>query len=215
MNYDTVSSLKFDMQDVQGLMLEAIKLSEKVAKSTAFSDARMNENMDEFLCMVENICINSRKTIEKHRPVMPIELAGKKDFVPGNISGGIEITPENWVHITLNTLLPHCKYKTSNYLKDTIIRLLISQKGKLPKYENVFLAIVEHCNHTNRNAFDNDNKGWKMIPNALKGWLFEDDDQFHLSLGLFSKLCDEVACHIYVVPTDDAAFFIGNFIENS
>ena len=34
--------------------------------------------------------------------------------------------------------------------------------------------------------FDQDNKGWKAIPNALKGLVVEDDDQQSLELALLS-----------------------------
>ena len=39
------------------------------------------------------------------------------------------------------------------------------------------LIIDEHCDLKNHQVFDQDNKGWKAIPNALKGLLVEDDDQ--------------------------------------
>jgi hypothetical protein len=149
-----------------------------------------------------------RAAVETYRPLVTFGKYGGKPYRIPDLAGGIEVTPGGWVHITLNALLPHCKYKTSDYLKDTIIRLLDCCGYELPKYENAFLAIVEHCGHDNRNAFDNDNKAWKQIPNALKGRLFPDDDQFHLSIGLFAELSPETACHIYVLPIENASDFM-------
>ena len=83
-----------------------------------------------------------------------------------------------------------------------------SYDGELPYFETAFLAIVEHCNSENHNALDNDNKGWKMIPNALKGRVIEDDNQFVLSIGLFAKLSDEPRCEIYVLPPEDGMIFM-------
>ncbi len=95
------------------------------------------------------------------------------------INGSVEVNENGWLHITLNTLLPHCKYQTSPYLKDTIIRLLSNYQlngGALPFYSAAMLVIDEHCNIDSRQVFDQDNKGWKAIPNALKGLVIADDD---------------------------------------
>ena len=75
------------------------------------------------------------------------------------------------LHITLNTLLPHCRFKTPSYLSDTITRLIEDHRasgGRIPFFRKAILIIDEHCNLKNRQVFDQDNKGWKAIPNALK-----------------------------------------------
>ena len=104
--------------------------------------------------------------------------ASVKPFEPESflteISGSIDVTTEGWLYIRLNTLLPSCKYKVSNYIGDTISRLLKSYNLELPYFENAFMAVVEYCNLEKHNSLDNDNKAWKMIPNALKG-LFASD----------------------------------------
>ena len=64
------------------------------------------------------------------------------------------------------------------------------------------------------NSLDNDNKAWKMIPNSLKGIVIEDDSQFVLSIGLFAKKSEDLSCDIYVLPPEDAAFFM-NFLEQN
>ena len=69
------------------------------------------------------------------------------------------------------------------------------------------LIIDEHCDLKNRQVFDQDNKGWKAIPNALKGLVVEDDDQQSLELALLSTLDSEASCHIYVLDADDAGEF--------
>jgi len=123
------------------------------------------------------------------------------------IAGTIEVNPFGWVHITLNTLLPHCRFKTPAYLTDTISRLLRSYKGKLPWFEKAILIIDEHCDLANRQIYDQDNKGWKAIPNAVKGVLVPDDDQFTLELALLSTLDETPSCHIYVLPAEEAGEF--------
>ena len=53
-----------------------------------------------------------------------------------------------------------------------------------------------------------------MIPNSLKGIVIEDDSQFVLSIGLFAKKSEDLSCDIYVLPPEDAAFFM-NFLEQN
>ena len=43
------------------------------------------------------------------------------------------------------------------------------------------LIIDEHTAMEGRHIFDQDNKGWKAVSNAIKGRLIPDDDQ-HISI---------------------------------
>jgi hypothetical protein len=70
------------------------------------------------------------------------------------------------------------------------------------------LIIDEQCDIDSRQIFDQDNKGWKAIPNALKGRVIRDDDQFSLGIMLTSTRSNKTACHIYLIPNED----IGDFI---
>ncbi|MDR3278405.1 MAG: hypothetical protein LBT12_06495 [Oscillospiraceae bacterium] len=203
---------KAKIWELQTSLLKAGRLAEKLILGC--SDEQANDMMDDLMVSLENACITARATIERYRPLVPMNLPGRENAIVEEIAGNLEVTPDGCVHITLNTLLPHCKYKTSPYLQDTVTRLVENYPGVLPKYDSVFLAIVEHCNHENRRAFDNDNKGWKSIPNALKTRLFDDDDQFHLSLGLFGVLSDDAACHIYVMPLENASDFMFSWGQN-
>ncbi len=65
----------------------------------------------------------------------------------------------------------------------------------------------EHCSCESRTVFDQDNKGWKAVPNALKGRLFPDDDQFSLGIALLSTESEKAGCNIYVMPAEDAGEF--------
>ena len=69
------------------------------------------------------------------------------------------------------------------------------------------LVIDEHSSIGGRHVFDQDNKGWKAVSNALKGWVIEDDDQYTLNLALVSKMSKETACHITLLEQRDAADF--------
>ena len=71
-----------------------------------------------------------------------------------------------------------------------------------------FAAIVEHRPDAGCGAFDHDNKGFKSVINALKGRLFPDDNQFELSLGMFTVRDEDACCHIYVLPFEEAGDFL-------
>lgn len=174
--------------------------------------------LDCVLEQTERAVIKLRMLTEAIRP-RAFESTRKPEVskVPGFV-GEIEVNEFGWVHIRLNTLLPNCKYKTPLWLQNTLSTLLMGyQKNgrKLPRFDRAMLIIEEHCDIQNRQIYDQDNKGWKAIPNAIKGLLVADDDQFMLEVALLSHKSETVGCHIWVLPTEDAGEYFsvrtGNF----
>jgi len=142
---------------------------------------------------------------------------GKPQLIPFAVKGRVEVNEYGWLHIKLDALLPHCRYATPTYLSDTISRLLDDYEGrhgKLPRFESAALVIDEHCNIDSRTVYDQDNKGYKAIPNAIKGRLIKDDDQFSLHLHLTSTRSTETACHIWLLRQEDAGDFFYLQSEN-
>jgi len=205
-------NIKDDMTVVQALVFDAYKttgqvmamLDNKVHTPAAYATAleRMSAKVEEAAVTVRTLC-------ERHHPscVSP----GKKPPAPSiHIAGQAEVNNYGWLHIELNTLLPHCRFQTPKYLTDTISRLLdeYEYNGRtLPRFDCAALIIDEHCNIDSRQIFDQDNKGFKAIPNALKGRLIPDDDQFTLNICLLSTLDDTPACHIYLIPRGELSDF--------
>ena len=136
-----------------------------------------------------------------HRPALPYM----------DITGSVETFGYGWLHITLHTLLPHFRYQTPNLLSDTLRRLLDEYEAcgkKLPFYSRAMLVIDEHTGIEGRHIYDQDNKGWKAISNAIKGRLIPDDDQHTLAVALLSTECFErECCHITLLPLEDAHDF--------
>lgn len=136
-----------------------------------------------------------------------VKVARKADA----ITGSVETFGYGWLHITLHTLLPHCRYQTPNCLSDTLRRLLDEYEAcgkKLPFYSRAMLVIDEHTGIEGRHIYDQDNKGWKAISNAIKGRLIPDDDQHTLAVALLSTECFEhECCHITLLPLEDAHDF--------
>lgn len=158
---------------------------------------------------LERGAVELRAICERSMP--PVSTIGQKPTFPSlDIAGQVEANEFGWLHIQLNTLLPHCRFAPPLWLTDTISRLLDRHErrhGKLPLLEQALLVIDEYCDVDSRQVYDADNKGWKAVSNAIKGRLVADDDQFSLSLCLLSQRSPEAECHIYVLPMADAGDF--------
>lgn len=203
-----MEAYKKTFSNLQNDMIKVMRYLSKLLMSNSRSANEIGRQMDEYLCELENLCVKSRTSIEKYRPINTASDNYDVNRIVSEAAGNIEVTSEGWLHITLNTLLPNCKYRISSYIGDTIGRLIQSCGYELPYFEKAFMAIVEYCNYENHNALDNDNKGWKMIPNALKGSVIEDDSQFVLSVGLFAEISEDLRCEIYVMPPEDGSLFM-------
>lgn len=195
-----IDNLKNELKYVQNQLIDAIQAVSKVSMSESKSEHVIDKRLGDILDTVESACVTARCVIDKYRIMKPVNENLKKEKIISKVIGEIEVTAEGWVHIKLNTLLPNCRFKTNSYIQDTLRRLIGECEQKLPMFDKAFLAIVEYCNYENREVFDQDNKSWKMIPNAIKGRVIKDDEQFRLDIGLFSKMSDTPACHIYVIP---------------
>lgn len=172
------------------------------------SPEKVNTLLDAAMNQVELCCIDLRQLCEKTRsPIQNINL-DNANYYHSEISGTVTKMDNGWLDIRLNALLPHCKtVGSTKYVSDTITRLLdhfCASGGELPMFDKAYLAIVEHCNKDCSGAFDHDNKGYKGVINTLKGRLFPDDDKFELSLGLFTVIDEDVCCHVYVTPYEEA-----------
>ncbi len=95
---------------------------------------KLQKALEQTAAQFESAALEVRKLCERYstgaggygsRPVLP----------PVEIAGSVEMLGYSWVHITLNTLLPHCRFQPPEWLSDTIRRLLDeyeAQGCKLP-----------------------------------------------------------------------------------
>lgn len=91
--------------------------------------------------------------------------------------------------------LPHCRYDAPIWLSDTVARALDRYEAahaRLPMLEHALLIIDEHCEIDARRVYDQDNKGWKAIANAIKGRLIPDDDQYSLACAFSPDACHKM-----------------------
>lgn len=175
------------------------------------SPEKCNTLLDAAMRQVELCCIDMRVLCEKARPRLPNFRFDAGKYNHKTVFGEVNLLDNGWLDIRLNALLPHCKIVgNTQYVANSIIRLLEGFQqdgGELPRYEKAYLAIVEYAPEDCSSAFDHDNKGFKGVINALKGRLFNDDNQFELALGLFTFVDDDPHCHIYVTPYEEAGDF--------
>ena len=170
---------------------------------------KLQRTLEQTMENFEQCVLEVRRLCERYSP--GVGGYGRRPVVTAlPVIGRVELLCEDWLHIRLNTLLPHCRFQTSGWLTDTIRRLLdeYEAQGKaLPRYERALMVIDEHSAISGRHVFDQDNKGWKAVNNAVKGRLIPDDDQYTLNVALLSQVSREDTCHITLLEQRDAADF--------
>lgn len=218
-----MSSLKQDVTRIQELTADAFQQTgglAAMADSGQMDAEKLQRMLEQTQEQFERTTLELRRLCEKNSP--GVGGYGSKPSAPQmEVDGYVEQFGYGWLHIQLNTLLPHCRYQTPEWLSDTIRRLLDEYESGgsvLPHFHAAMLVIDEHCGIDGRHIFDQDNKGYKAVSNAIKGRLIPDDDQYTLSLALLSQKSELNVCHITLLDQADAADFFalhsGDYARN-
>lgn len=216
-----MNQMQQDMAHVQSLVNDAfIQTGSLVALADGgqMRPEKTQRTLEQTMRFFENATLELRQLCETYSP----DIGGYTDKAKApyiEVTGYAEPFGYNWFHISLNTLLPHCRYQSAEWLSDTIRRLLDDYEnkgGKLPFYHRAMLVIDEHSSISGRHIYDQDNKGWKAVSNALKGRLIPDDDQYTLGITLLSTRSEKNVCHITLLDLADAGDFFslhsGNYM---
>ena len=162
--------LKQDMTRVQMLVGDALVQTGglmAVADGVPLSAPKFQKSLERTMELFEQSTLELRQLCERHMP--GLGYYGSRSQLPAvSVTGSVDLL-HGWLHIRLNTLLPHCRYQTPAWLSDTIRRLLDDYEqsgGVLPHLEQALLVIDEHSDVEGRHIFDQDNKGWKAVCNA-------------------------------------------------
>lgn len=201
-----------DLVTIKKRIFMSQKAIERLLSDSELKNDKANSLLEVIAIQFELITIELRRLCEKNKVYIP-----NTDIMPNTVYshaktvyGTIEITELGWLHILLDTVLPSSRHmESSGYISDSISRLLNSYKqhDKLPFYDKAGIIIIEKTDIKKESVFDNDNKAFHTVINAVKGRLFPDDNQFELSLSLISEYSDENVCHIYVMQENDMADF--------
>lgn len=207
-----MKDLRQDMTRIQELVGRAFSGTGKLvalADGGRMDPERLQKVLEETSGQFEASALELRRLCERYAP--GAGGYGQRSKLPQlQVTGCVERYCDTWLHIRLNTLLPHCRYQPPVWLTDTIRRLLddYEAQGKpLPQYQRAMLVIDEHTDISARHVYDQDNKGYKAVSNAIKGRLIPDDDQHTLALCLLSTESRENVCHITLLDMADAADF--------
>ena len=207
-----MNELKRDMSRIQELVGTAFNQTGclvALADGGQMNPDKLQKALEQTMDYVERTTLELRRLCESYAPGVG-GYSHKSPAPKMEVTGYVEQFGYGWLHIVLHTLLPHCRYQTPAWLSDTLRRLLDEYEGcgkKLPFFQRAMLVIDEHSGVNGRHIFDQDNKGWKAISNALKGRLIPDDDQYTLSISLLSTRSGESLCHITLLDMADAADF--------
>ena len=160
-----MNDMKRDLIRIQELV--GMAFSETGSLVALTDGGQMNPNklqktLEQTMEQFEAATLELRKLCERYAPGSGG--FAKKPILPSmDVTGSVEAFGYGWLHITINTLLPHCRYQSPNWLSDTIRRLLDSYEAcgkELPFFERAMLIIDEHTAMEGRHIFDQDNKGW-------------------------------------------------------
>lgn len=208
-----MTDFKKDMARIQTLVGSAFSATGglvALSDGGVMSGPKLQQTLEQTAAEFEKAALELRALCEKHSPGKGGY--GQRPPAPFCAAAGhVEKLGYSWLHIQLNTLLPHCRYQTPLWLSDTIRRLLdnFETGGNTVPYfrERAMLVIDEHSDVSGRRVFDQDNKGWKAVCNALKGRAIQDDDQYTLSVSLLATPSPENICHITLMDLRDASDF--------
>ena len=213
-----MNDLKQDMRQIQELVGDAFnRTGGLVALSDGgvMSPEKLQRTLEETMKRFEQSTLELRRMCEQYSP--GVGSYGRKPLAAVMAPvGHVDMLYDCWLHIQINTLLPHCRFQTPSWLSDTIRRLLdgYEAQGKsLPHYERAMLVIDERCNIYGRHVFDQDNKGWKAVSNTIKGRLIPDDDQHTLNIALLSQPSAENICHIILMEQRDVGEFFSLYSD--
>ena len=203
-------SKQTDLQEIQRLTENAAIDARKLLIQADNLPPDTFQKMLEALCgSFEDTALQLRRLCEQQSPGTGGYKRGRA-LRPLEVVGSVERIGIDWLHIRINTLLPHCRFQPPTWLTETLVELLDAYEacgGQLPHFNSALLVIEEYSDVDGRHIFDQDNKGWKAVSNAIKGRVIPDDDQYTLSVALLSTRSCQNVCHITVLDMKDAPDF--------
>ena len=159
-----MNDMKRDMTRIQELVGDAFSQTGSLvalANGGQMNPNKLQKTLEQTMEQFERSSLELRRLCEKYSPGVG-GFSRKSVLHAIDVTGRVEEFGYGWLHITLNTLLPHCRYQTPNWLSNTISRLLDGYEAcgkELPFYRRALLVIDEHTAIEGRHIFDQDNKG--------------------------------------------------------
>ena len=145
-----MNSFKEDMTRIQALVSGAFTATGGLVALTdggMMHSEKLQRTLEQTLEQFERAALELRTLTERNSP--GAGGYGKRPILPAReVTGSVNKLEYSWLHITLNTLLPHCRFQTPDWLKDTLRRLLDNYEaagGTIPMYRHgAVLVLDEH-----------------------------------------------------------------------
>ena len=183
-------SKQTDLREIQRLTEDAaIDARKLLIQADNLPPGTFQKMLEELCGSFEDTALQLRRLCEQQSPGTGGYKRGCA-LRPLEVVGSVERIGIDWLHIRINTLLPHCRFQPPTWLTETLVELLDAYEacgGQLPHFNSALLVIEEYSDVDGRHIFDQDNKGWKAVSNAIKGRVIPDDDQYTLSVGIQIK----------------------------
>ena len=172
-----MNEMKRDMIRIQELVGSAFG---QTGALVALSDGghmnpkKLQKTLEQTMEHFESAALELRRLCEQYSP--GTGGFSKKSVLPAmDVTGSVEEFGYGWLHITLNTLLPHCRYQNPNWLADTISRLLdgyVACGKELPFYRRALLVIDEYTTIEGRHILTRTTRGGRPSATPSKAESF-------------------------------------------
>ena len=144
-----MNDMKRDLAHIQELVGTAFNVTGSLVALTdggQMNPNKLQKTLEQTMDQFERSTLELRRLCERYSPGVG-GFAHKPMLPAADVAGSVEEFGYGWLHLTLYTLLPHCRYQTPSWMNDTIRRLLDGYEacGKsLPFYSHALLVIDEH-----------------------------------------------------------------------
>ena len=186
------------IKQIQAIAFDAYKTTGRVAAlldGGGDGNRSLAQEMSAAAFRLERGTVAFRRLCEQCQTLPPETAKDAPPPAPLDLACWVERSDYGWLHIRLNTLLPHCRYDAPIWLSDTVARALDRYEAahaRLPMLEHALLIIDEHCEIDARRVYD----------------------QYSLGVCLLSRRLPQNVCHIYLIPEQDAGDFLTLRAEN-
>ena len=122
-----MSTLSNDAKRIHSLVGDTYQKTGKllaVSDGAKLSRSNLQQTLEQVSSFMEKAVLELRRLCEIHSSGVCV--FGKKPCTKAELpTGHIELAGCGWVHMQLNTLLPHCRYQAPEWLSETIRYMLV------------------------------------------------------------------------------------------
>lgn len=150
-------SKQTDLREIQRLTEDAaIDARKLLIQADNLQPGTFQKMLEELCGSFEDTALQLRRLCEQQSPGTGGYKRGRA-LRPLEVVGSVERIGIDWLHIRINTLLPHCWFQPPTWLTETLVELLDAYEacgGVLPRFDHALLVIEEYSDVDGRHIFD-------------------------------------------------------------